>query len=93
MSVTLLDGALVIAQVLLGLSMTCATIRLLRGPRAQDRVLALDALYVNAMLLVLTFGMREASALYFEAALVIGMVGFVATVALAKFLLRGEVIE
>jgi multicomponent K+:H+ antiporter subunit F len=81
------------AQLLLGLAMACATLRLLRGPRAQDRVLALDTLYVNAMLLVLTFGMRSGSALYFEAALVIGMLGFVSTAALAKFLLRGEVIE
>jgi len=93
MSATLLGGAIILAQVLLTLAMTCAALRLLRGPRAQDRVLALDTLYVGAMLLMLTFGMREASALYFEAALVIGMVGFVATAALAKFLMRGEVIE
>jgi multicomponent K+:H+ antiporter subunit F len=50
-------------------------------------------MYVNAMLLLLTFGMREASTAYFEVALVIGMLGFVSTAALAKFLLRGEVIE
>ena len=56
-------------------------------------MLALDTLYVNAMLLVLTLGVRLSTALYFEAALVIGMLGFVATAALAKFLLRGEVIE
>jgi len=56
-------------------------------------VLALDTLYVNAMLLVLTFGIRNATPLYFEAALIIGMLGFVTTAALAKFLLRGEVIE
>ena len=67
----LLHASLVIAQVLLALAMVCAAIRLMRGPRAQDRVLALDTLYVNAMLLMLTFGMREASTLYFEAALVI----------------------
>jgi multicomponent K+:H+ antiporter subunit F len=85
--------ALSIAQVLLGLAMVFGMVRLLRGPRAQDRVLALDTLYVNAMLLVLTFGVRSSSALYFEAALVIGMLGFVSTAALAKFLLRGEVIE
>ena len=85
--------ALGAAQALLGLAMLCAAIRLLRGPRAQDRVLALDTLYVNAMLLVLAFGIREASTLYFEAALVIGMLGFVSTAALARFLLRGEVIE
>ena len=93
MSLMLLDGALATAQALLALAMICATFRLLRGPRAQDRVLALDTLYVDAMLLVLTFGMREASTVYFEAALVIGMLGFVSTAALAKFLMRGEVIE
>ena len=73
--------------------MLFALARLLAGPRAQDRVLALDTLYVNAMLLVLAFGVREGSALYFEAALVIGMLGFVSTAALARFLLRSEVIE
>jgi multicomponent K+:H+ antiporter subunit F len=93
MNAVLLNGSLLVAQVLLTLAMSCATFRLLRGPRAQDRVLALDALYVDAMLLVLTFGMREASAIYFEAALVIGMLGFVSTAALGKFLMRGEVIE
>jgi multicomponent K+:H+ antiporter subunit F len=81
------------AQLLLGLAMLFALYRLLRGPRAQDRVLSLDTLYVNALLLVITFGIREGTALYFEAALVIGMLGFVSTAALGKFLLRGEVIE
>lgn len=85
--------ALAIAQVLVGLAMLFTIYRLLRGPRAQDRVLALDTLYVNALILMVTFGIRSGSTLYFEAALVIGMLGFVATVALAKFLLRGEVIE
>jgi multicomponent K+:H+ antiporter subunit F len=87
------NAALIAAQVLVALAMACALYRLLRGPRAQDRVLALDTLYVNAMLLILIFGIRYATALYFEAALVIAMLGFVSTVALAKFLLRGEVIE
>ncbi|HEY3532030.1 MAG TPA: K+/H+ antiporter subunit F [Casimicrobiaceae bacterium] len=85
--------ALVAAQVMLAMAMLCALIRLLIGPRGQDRVLALDTMYVDAMLLILVFGMREASRFYFEAALVIGMLGFVSTAALAKFLLRGEVIE
>jgi multicomponent K+:H+ antiporter subunit F len=66
---------------------------MLRGPRAQDRVLALDALYVNAMLLLLTQGLRTGSPFFFEAALIIAMLGFVATIAMAKFLMRGEVIE
>ena len=81
------------AQMLLGLAMLFGMLRLARGPRAQDRVLALDTLYVNAMLLVITVGIRSGESLYFEAALIIGMLGFVSTAALAKFLLRGEVIE
>lgn len=93
MSAALLGWAIFLAQVLLSLAMACATFRLLKGPRAQDRVLGLDTLYVNATMLILTFGMRTGSTLYFEAALVIALLGFVATAALAKFLMRGEVIE
>jgi multicomponent K+:H+ antiporter subunit F len=81
------------AQILLSLAMVPAAFRILWGPRAQDRVVGFDSLYVNAMLLLLTFGIRSGSALYFEAALVIALIGFVGTMALAKFLLRGEVIE
>jgi multicomponent K+:H+ antiporter subunit F len=90
---TTLACSLIIAQVLLGLAMACATFRVVWGPRAQDRVLGFDALYVNTMLLLLAFGVGSGSALYFEAALIIALLGFVSTVALAKFLLRGEVIE
>ena len=93
MNANLLHVLLLIAQVMLALAMACAAIRLLRGPGAPDRVLALDTLYVNAMLLMLTLGMREGTTLYFEVALVIAMLGFVSTAALAMFLLRGEVIE
>ena len=93
MSASLLGVALLLAQLMLALAMVFSAIRLLMGPRAQDRVLALDTLYVNAMLLILVFGIREASSSYFEMALVIAMLGFVSTVALARFLLRGEVIE
>lgn len=82
-----------LAQALLLLSMLFAAWRMVRGPRAQDRVLGLDTLYLNAMLLILVQGMRSGVGLYFEAALIIGMLGFTATVALAKFLMRGEVIE
>jgi multicomponent K+:H+ antiporter subunit F len=81
------------AQSLLGLALACSTFRILRGPRAQDRVLGFDSLYVNAMLLVLSFGVQSGNILYFEAALMIAVLGFVSTVALAKFLIRGEVIE
>lgn len=93
MSNVLLVWALGLTQLLLGLALLCATIRLVKGPRAQDRVLGMDALYVNAMLLILTQGIRTGSTVYFEAALGIALVGFVSTVALAKFLTRGEVIE
>jgi multicomponent K+:H+ antiporter subunit F len=93
MSALILAWSIMAAQILLGLAMCCATYRLAAGPRAQDRILGLDTLYVNAMLMLVTFGIRTGSTLYFEAALVIGLLGFVATVALAKFLMRGEVIE
>lgn len=89
----MLAWSLTLAQVFLVLAMACAAFRMLRGPRAQDRILGLDTLYVNAMLLLLTFGIRTGSTVYFEVALVIALLGFVATVASAKFLLRGEVIE
>ena len=93
MSGGVLDIALSAALVFLGLALACATFRIIRGPRAQDRILGMDTLYLNAMLMILVFGMRTGRELYFEAALVIGMLGFAATVALAKFLMRGEVIE
>ncbi|BBK36460.1 K+/H+ antiporter subunit F [Allostella sp. ATCC 35155] len=93
MSATILAWSLVLAQMMLAAAMACAAIRLVRGPRAQDRILGLDTLYVNAMLLLLTFGIRTGSTLYFEMALAIALLGFVATVALSKFLMRGEVIE
>ena len=93
MNTAVLAWSVVIAQLALALGMACASFRILRGPRAQDRVVGLDTLYVNGMLMLLTVGMRSGSTLYFEAALIIALLGFVGTVALAKFLLRGEVIE
>jgi multicomponent K+:H+ antiporter subunit F len=93
MSGLILTWSITIAQVLLLAAMACATFRVIRGPRAQDRVLAFDALYIASMLLLITFGIRSATTMYFEAALVIALLGFVSTVALAKFLMRGEVIE
>lgn len=93
MSGVVLLWSITIAQLLLAGAMACALARMQRGPRAQDRILGLDALYIGAMLMLLTFGIRTGSKLYFEAALVIALLGFVSTVALAKFLMRGEVIE
>ena len=75
------------------LSIALATVRLMRGPSAQDRIQALDFIYVNGMLVVLVLGIRYASSMYFEAALLMALFGFVSSTALAKFLFRGEVIE
>ncbi|WP_431305575.1 K+/H+ antiporter subunit F [Sediminicoccus sp. BL-A-41-H5] len=93
MSAALLAWSVLAAQILLAAAMGCAALRMLIGPRARDRVLALDTLYVNAAMLLLVFGIRTGSTHYFEAALLITLLGFVATAALSKFLMRGEVIE
>ena len=87
------DGAIWFAQFCLVLAMCCAGYRLIFGPAAQDRVLALDTFYVNGMLSLLTLGMRSSSTAYFDVALLIALFGFVGSIALSKFLLRGEVIE
>ena len=93
MSAHILGTGLDLALLMLALALLLAAWRMLRGPRAQDRILGLDTLYLNGMLMAVVFGIRAQNSLYFEAALVIGMLGFTATVALAKFLMRGEVIE
>ena len=67
--------------------------RLLRGPETTDRVLALDTLYINAVALAVLLGLQWRSSMMFEAALIVAMLGFVSTVALARFLSRGDVIE
>ncbi len=89
----LLEFAVMFASSCFTLAMLFATVRLLRGPSAQDRVLALDVLSMNGLLLLLVLGIRSRSTAYFDMALLIALFGFVSTIALAKFLLRGEVIE
>lgn len=93
MMAALIEWIYVIAQLGLALAMALGVWRLLRGPRAQDRVLALDSVYLSALLLLVTFGIRSGNLLYFEIALVLSALSFVSTLALAKFLMRGEVIE
>lgn len=88
-----LSIAIAITLVMYALAMGIALLRLLRGPSAQDRVLALDFMYVVGMLLMLVLAIRYDSRMYFEAALLMVLFGFVGSMALAKFLLRGEVIE
>jgi multicomponent K+:H+ antiporter subunit F len=89
----LLVVALGFAQLCFVAAMVLAAFRLLRGPGAQDRVLALDTFYINGMLTLLILGIRSARTVYFDIALLIALFGFVGSVAFAKFLLRGEVIE
>lgn len=81
------------AQVCIILAMSFCAIRLLLGPTAQDRVLALDTLWMCTMLMALMMGIRFANDIYFELALLIALTGFVSSIALAKFLMRGEIIE
>jgi multicomponent K+:H+ antiporter subunit F len=75
------------------LAMVLSLLRLFRGPSAQDRVLAMDLLCTIAMLMLMVLAIRYRSAMYFEAALLIAIFGFISSAAMAKFLLRGEVIE
>ena len=93
MSALLLGWSITLAQIIVGIAMACAMWRLVRGPQAQDRVLAFDTLYIQGMLILLTLGIQTGRTIYFEGALIIALLGFVGTVALSKFLMRGEVIE
>jgi len=85
--------AIIIACGMLGGALLLNFLRLLRGPLLADRILALDTLYITAIALLLLFDMRWQQTLYFEAALLIAVFGFISTVALAKFRTRGAVIE
>ncbi|XVJ69774.1 MAG: K+/H+ antiporter subunit F [Rhizobacter sp.] len=67
--------------------------RLFRGPGVADRILALDTLYINTLALLVLLGIQWGNEVYFEAALMIAMVGFVGTVVLSKYLLRGDIVE
>ncbi|MCO5762457.1 MAG: K+/H+ antiporter subunit F [Gammaproteobacteria bacterium] len=85
--------AVTIAFVLVAAAAALSFWRLLIGPSAPDRILALDTLYINTIALLILLGLRLDSALYFEAALLIAVIGFVGTLALCKYLLRGDIIE
>ena len=90
---SILSLALDIATGAVALAIVLCAWRLLRGPHATDRILAVDTLYVNAVALVVLLGIRLDTSLLFEAALIVAMLGFVSTVALARFITRGDVIE
>jgi multicomponent K+:H+ antiporter subunit F len=89
----MIDLAVTVAVILLGIALLMNAWRLFIGPDATDRILALDTLYINSAALIVLFGVRIGRADFFEAALLIALLGFVSTMALAKFLLRGDIIE
>lgn len=93
MTTGILALALDITVGAIALAMLLCTWRLVKGPESIDRVLAIDTLYVNTVALVLLLGIRMQTPLLFEAALIVAMLGFAATVGLSRYLTRGDVIE
>ena len=84
-----LDAAFTAFAIAFGL----AALRLVLGPSAPDRILALDTLYMNTVAIAILLGIRHDTTAYFEAALLIALIGFVSTVALARFAARGDVMD
>ena len=89
----LVAWALAFAFATVGLALVLSAWRMLRGPEATDRVLAIDTMYINVVALVILLGISFGTELFFEAALLIALLGFVSTVALSRYLSRGDVIE
>lgn len=91
--ISLVATAIVVSMHVVGLAMLMALYRLLRGPTLPDRILALDTLFVATIAEVMLFGMHMDTPIYFEAALIIAMLGFVGTVVLSKYILRRDIVE
>lgn len=89
----MLNNVIMLVFVMISVALLLNLWRLLRGPSLPDRILALDTMYINSIALIILYGLLMGSPLYFEAALLIAMLGFVSTVAVCKFLLRGDIIE
>ncbi len=89
----MMNYALGLGFVVLSVSQIMAMIRLVIGPSAADRILALDTMVLNAIGLIVLLGIAQGTQVYFEVTLIVAMLGFVSTVALARFLLRGDIIE
>jgi multicomponent K+:H+ antiporter subunit F len=89
----MLNLVVALSMAMLGMAVLLNTWRLFRGPDATDRILALDTLYINAAAIILLYGVHIGRQEFFEAALLIALLGFVSTMALAKYLLRGDIIE
>ena len=89
----MLEISITIGQAAIVLAMFLNLWRLVLGPELTDRILALDTFYINAIALLMLIGIRLGSAIFFEAALLIAMMGFIGTVAFCKYILRGDIIE
>ncbi|QFT62161.1 K+/H+ antiporter subunit F [Roseivivax sp. THAF30] len=87
------EWCLLIAIASVAVSQVLAMVRLVKGPNTGDRILALDTMVINAIGLIMLLGVAEGSEVYFEGALIFAMLGFVSTVAYARFKLRGDIIE
>lgn len=88
-----LDFALIVAFCALAIGQILSMLRLVIGPTIGDRILALDTMVINAIGLIVVLGIQQGVRVYFEVALLVAMLGFVSTVALARFILRGDIIE
>ncbi|MBX9614024.1 MAG: K+/H+ antiporter subunit F [Brevundimonas sp.] len=93
MTGSILPLALGFAFLCVSLAILLNLFRLWRGPLSTDRILAVDTLTINAIALIVLFGIAQATASYFEAVMLLAMVGFIGTVAYCKFLLRGDIVE
>ena len=89
----MMDVALAVALGTVSLSQLLAMVRLVRGPATGDRILAIDTMTLNAIALIVLLGVWGETQLFFEGALLFAMLGFVSTVAYARFVLRGDIIE
>ena len=89
----MLDFAVIAVAIMICVALVLNLWRLLIGPHLVDRILALDTMYINSIALILLYGIYNRTPLYFEAALLIAMLGFVSSVAFGKYLLRGDIIE
>ena len=89
----MLGSVIILVFAMLGVALLLNIWRLFKGPSVPDRILALDTMYINTIAVIVLYGLHNGTGLYFEAALLIAMLGFVSTVALCKYLLRGDLIE
>lgn len=93
LAMDIMNYAIVLAFVVVGLCQVMAMYRVVQGPNTGDRILALDTMVVNAIGLIVLMGLSQGTRVYFEVSLIIAMLGFVSTVAYARFVLRGDIIE